>query len=184
MSEERPVRLSLRARGALAWFPGPDGGPWSLPWPEPAQARALFESVLWKPRMRWTVREIALLRPIRYVRRECPEDAPPLGLARGDALFVLEDVDYVLSAELTLNPGVAPRDAADNHGKYAAMFTRRLAQGRGHQPAFFGLRGFGAALEPAAEGLRPVPVDVDFGRMRSDPQGSFHAVLRGGVLRV
>lgn len=182
---ERPVRLSLRARGPWAWFPAAEPAPWSLPWPEPAAARALFESVLWKPRLRWVVREIALLRPIRYARVACPEDAPPLGLRAGEPLYALAEVDYRIGADLYLNPEVAPRDAADNHGKYAAMFTRRLGQGRGHHGAFFGLRGFDAALSPATGEERPVAIDVDFGPMRADWAGGvFEAAARGGVVRV
>ena len=57
--------------------------PCSLPWPEPAACRALVESVLWKPRIRWVVRELHLLASLRYTRLPCPVTAPPLGLVQG-----------------------------------------------------------------------------------------------------
>lgn len=81
-STEIPVTLALRARGPRAFFPDEVRSPVSLPWPEPASCRALVESVLWKPRIRWVVREVHLLAPLRYERLPCPEDAPPPGRSR------------------------------------------------------------------------------------------------------
>ena len=180
---QRPVRLSLRAEGPVAFFPDAAGSPCSLPWPEPATARALLESVLWKPRMRWEVRSLVLERPLRMGRHPCPEDAPPLGLGAGEQILCMEDVSYVIHADLYLVPSVSPRDAADNHGKYAAMFHRRLAQGRPHHPAFFGLRGFPATLSPVPPEAAPLPLDLRFGPMRADgDRGCFQAEVVGGVM--
>jgi CRISPR-associated protein Cas5d len=168
MTPERPIPLSLRAQGPLAFFPDGEGSPMSAPWPSPPQARALMERILWKPRLRYRVTALHLQRPLRYRRVPCPVDAPPLGLLAGQALYVLEDVDLVIDGQLHLNPEVARRDEADNHGKYAAMFHRRLAQGKVHEPPFFGLRAFGATLSPAGPALQPVPVDLDYGWMPGD----------------
>ena len=86
--------------------------------------------------------------------------------------------------DLHLNANVPRRDAADNHGKYAAMYARRLGQGRGHQPAFFGLRSFPAELIAVTGEERLVPVDIDWGWMRGDwGEGSVAAHLQGGVVR-
>lgn len=183
-ADEIPVSLTLRARGPLAFFPDEAQSPCSLPWPEPAACRALVESVLWKPRIRWVVRELHLLAPLRYARVACPEHAPPLGLVEGQPLLVLRDVDYRVVVDLRLNADVARRDASDNHGKYAAMFRRRLEKDRGHHPAFFGLRAFQAELLPASGDEQPVPVDIDWGWMRGDwGGGPVEARLQGGILR-
>lgn len=182
---ERPVTLSLRARGPWAYFPDEAQSAASLPWPEPAACRALVESVLWKPRIRWIVRELHLLAPLRYARRPCPGDAPPLGLVAGQPLLALQDVDYRVVVDLHLNADVPRRDASDNHGKYAAMFTRRLEKDRGHHGAFFGLRALQAELLPD-EGAPPaVPVDIHWGWMRGDwGDGAITARVEGGVWRV
>lgn len=182
---EIPVTLVLRARGARAFFPDEGGSPTSLPWPEPGACRALVESVLWKPRVRWVVRELHLLSPLRYGRLPCPEDAPPLGLVAGQFLLALLEVDYRIIVDLHLNAAVPRRDAADNHGKYAAMFTRRLGTGRIHHPAFFGLRSFPAELLPDHAPAQPVPMDVDWGWMRGDwDLEAFEARAVGGIVRI
>lgn len=157
----------------------------STPWPAPSVARALLEAVLWKPRIRWVVREIWLLAPVRYARLPCPEDAPPLGLRADEPLVVLQDLDLLVRADLYLNPDVPRRDAADNHGKYAAMFQRRLAQARGHHEAFFGLRSFPAELLPVTGQERPVPLDLDWGDMRGDwDLAAFEARAVGGIVEI
>jgi len=65
---ETPPRLHLRVTGPLACFSRPEFAverP-SYPWITPSAARALFEAVLWKPRIRWEEREIRVLNPIKF----------------------------------------------------------------------------------------------------------------------
>ena len=140
----------------------------SLPWPTSGMARALLESVLWKPRMRWRPTRLLLLSPLRYRRMPCPLDVPIIGLSRGLPLLVLEQVHYRIDAELWLNAAKAPRGEADNHRKYAEMFLRRLAQQKPFRPAYFGLESFPAQLSPATGAERPLPLDLFWGSMPGD----------------
>ena len=38
----------------------------------PSAARAVFESILWKPAIRWRVQRIEVLRPIRFIKPWVP----------------------------------------------------------------------------------------------------------------
>jgi CRISPR-associated protein Cas5d len=80
----------------------------------PSAARAIFEAILWKPAIRWRVRRIELLAPIRWVsvrRNEVGKVASP----RSKGIFVederqqraglfLRDVKYRLFAEFDFIP--------------------------------------------------------------------------------
>jgi hypothetical protein len=177
---ERPVPLSLLASGPTAWFADGAGGPMSLPWPTSGMARALLETVLWKPRIRWVPRQVLLLSPLRYRRVPCPLDVPSIGLQKGMPLLVLEQVHYRIDAELWLNAQKAPKGEADNHRKYAEMFLRRLAQQRPFRPAYFGLESFPAHLSLATGEEEPLPLDLSWGPMPGD---TFGEPIVDGTLR-
>ncbi len=80
----------------------------------PSAARAIFEAILWKPAIRWRVRRIEVLAPIRWVsvrRNEVGKVASP----RSNGIFVederqqraglfLRDVKYRLFAEFDFIP--------------------------------------------------------------------------------
>ena len=75
----------------------------------PSAARAIFDAILWKPAIRWQVRRIEVLEPIRWVsvrRNEVGKVASP----RNDGIFIederqqraglfLRNVKYLLFAE-------------------------------------------------------------------------------------
>lgn len=170
MQGQRPVHLQLYAQGAWAFFHDPMRHGVSLPWPTADLARALFEQILWKPRIYWVITDIQVVRPIQYGWCACPEEAPPLALLRGEPILALREVGWVIGADLFLNGDVPPQGNADNHGKYAGMFKRRLALGQFVEPPFFGLRAFGGEVSPVPEGLGPVGGDLDLG----------WSVMRGG----
>jgi CRISPR-associated protein Cas5d len=181
---ERPPVVSLHVTGSLACFSRPEFSVerTSYPWITPSAARALFEAVLWKPRIRYEVREIHVLRPIRYVslrRNEIAAKVPVRGLGPSSAMktdaerqqrntLALVDVGYVLKAELFLNHEVAPSDGDDNHGKYVGMFERRLARGQHvHQP-YLGCREFAADLRPPTGAEKPCSISMQHGLMLYD----------------
>lgn len=80
----------------------------------PSAARAIFDAILWKPAIRWQVKRIEVLSPIRWVsvrRNEVGKVASP----RSDGIFIederqqraglfLRDVKYRLFAEFDFIP--------------------------------------------------------------------------------
>ena len=80
----------------------------------PSSARAIFESVFWKPAIYWVVKEIQVLAPIRWIsvrRNEVAKVASP----RGGGIFIeddrqqraglfLRDVRYRIHAEFVFIP--------------------------------------------------------------------------------
>jgi len=141
----------------------------------PSAARAIFTAIFWKPAIRWHVRRIEVLKPIRWisVRRN---EVGSVASERSDGILIedvrqqraglfLRDVAYRLHAELefipptqrpkVLNPVpdglVAPEERADwvkdeNPGKYHAMFERRALKGQCFNQPYLGCREFSCAF--------------------------------------
>jgi len=195
---QTPIRLNLRASGPLACFTRPECGieRVSYPWITPSAARAIFEAVLWKPRIRYEVREIRILKPIRFqsIRRNEISGNIALKAAEIDDRLLcdqnrqqrntlaLAEVDYVLSADLFLRDDLRERSdeiddanqplfkigSPDNHGKYRAMFERRLSKGQCFHRPYLGCREFAADVRPVEGTELPLPIDMDHGTMLYD----------------
>lgn len=194
---QTPIRCQLRASGALACFTRPECGVErvSYPWITPSAARALFEAVLWKPRMRWEVREIRVLRPIRYQAIRRNEIGARIGRNPGPEerllcdqerqqrnTLALSNVDYLLAADLFLRDELRDRpdeidddgqplhraDDPDNHGKYAGMFQRRLAKGQCFHRPYLGCREFAADVRPPDGTEQAIADTLDHGPMLYD----------------
>lgn len=156
----------------------------------PSAARAVFESILWKPAIRWHVRRIEVLRPVRWtsVRRNevgavvsTRNVTTAMNAGNGQlalyvederqqrASLILRDVAYRLQAELEFLPDRAP---GDNAAKYAEMFRRRASKGQCVNQPYLGCREFAARFRLIEEdGADPPPVsDVngDLGWMLYD----------------
>lgn len=156
----------------------------------PSAARAVFESILWKPAIRWQIRRIEVLRPVRWtsVRRNevgavvstrnvttaMNEGHGHLALYVEDerqqrAGLILRDVAYRLHADLEFLPDRAPND---NAAKYAEMFRRRASKGQCVNQPYLGCREFAARFRLVDEdGTDPPPVavmDGDLGWMLYD----------------
>lgn len=143
----------------------------------PSAARAVFESILWKPAIRWHVRRIEVLKPVRWtsVRRNevgavvstrnvttaMNEGRGQLALYVEDerqqrAGLILRDVAYRLHADLEFLPDRAPND---NAAKYAEMFRRRASRGQCVNQPYLGCREFAARFRLVDEdGTDPPPV--------------------------
>jgi len=181
---ERPPIVSLHVAGSLACFSRPEFSVerTSYPWITPSAARALFEAVMWKPRVRYEVREIHVLKPIRYIglrRNEIAKGISTRGLTHESRILTdeqrqqrntmaLSEVAYVIRAELCLNHEVAPLDVDDNHGKFVGMFERRLAKGQHFHHPYLGCREFAADLRPPSGDEEPVPISMQHGLMLYD----------------
>lgn len=204
MNEYPPVEVKLW--GDFACFTRPEMKVERVTYPvmTPSAARGALEAIFWKPQFHWAVREIAVLRPIRYfsllrneVNSRASERVARQIVAGERAYFaeddraqrhslVLRDVAYTIKADVLVAPG-----AGEDPAKFRDQFRRRVQQGRcWHQP-YLGCREFSAAFA-ASMGEAPIDVTEDLGRMLLDLEyGSagavprfFGARLDNGVLRV
>ena len=163
----------------------------------PSAARAVFESILWKPAIRWQVRCIEVLRPIRFINLRRNEvsavvstrnvqqamntGSGQLALYIEDerqqrAGYFLRDVAYRIHADLSLAPG-----CTESLMKYTEMFTRRARKGQCVNQPYLGCREFAAAFR-LVDDLATVPVPIaenrDLGWMLYDMDYSNRASPR------
>lgn len=135
----------------------------------PSAARAVFEAILWKPAVRWYVRRIEVLNPIRWisVRRNevsgiISERNVSAAMNSGHgtlgqyvederqqrAGLFLREVAYRVHADLEVKPDAG----ADNPPiKYHEMFQRRAAKGQCVNQPYLGCREFSARFRWIAE---------------------------------
>jgi len=139
----------------------------------PSAARAIFDSILWKPAISWSIKRIEVLAPIKWIsvrRNEVGAIASP----RKACIYVeedrqqraglfLRDVKYRLHAEFNFLPKekwpktqnplsdqlIGAEDAGDlrkdeSPAKYAAMFERRAKKGQCFNQPYLGCREFDA----------------------------------------
>lgn len=180
----------------------------------PSAARAIFESILWKPGIRWHVKRIEVLRPIRWVNLRRNEVASVVSVTnvqramaagQGDlAIYVeddrqqraglfLRDVAYRVHADLEVRDDRADPEPSQ---KYHAMFERRAAAGQCVNQPYLGCREFAARfrlITDLSEERRPIDETRDLGWMLrdldfsnpADPQPIFfRAEMNAGVVEV
>ncbi len=180
----------------------------------PSAARAVFEAILWKPAIRWHVRRIEVLAPIRWINLRRNEVASVISTrnvqqamdeGEGDlaihveddrqqrAGLFLRDVAYRVHADLEVR---SDRGDPEPPQKFFAMFERRAAAGQCVNQPYLGCREFAARFRLVTDpaGDRP-PIaetrdlgwmlhDLDF-RNPADPQPVFfRAEMRAGVIDV
>jgi len=180
----------------------------------PSSARAVFESILWKPAIRWHVDKIEVLKPIRWVsirrnevgavvsvrnaQEAMNKGSGSLGLNIEDerqqrAGLFLRDVAYRIHAHFELLPNAGENNTM---GKFLDMFERRAEKGQCVNQPYLGCREFACDFrlinskqQPAA----PIAETRDLGWMLhdmdytkpTDPQPRFfRAALENGVLRI
>ncbi|MDZ4800068.1 MAG: type I-C CRISPR-associated protein Cas5c [Bryobacteraceae bacterium] len=180
----------------------------------PSAARAVFESILWKPAIRWHVRRIEVLKPIRFVNLRRNEVASVISTRKvqqamaagaGDlAIYVeddrqqragllLRDVAYRVHADMEVR---ADRQDPMPPQKYHAMFERRAEHGQCVNQPYLGCREFAARVRLVADpetDASPIDDTRDLGWMLhdldfkdpTDPQPVFfRAQMTAGVIEV
>lgn len=172
----------------------------------PSAARGVLEAIYWKPEFKWEVREIRILRPIRYfsiLRNEVNSRATfrtaKQWSQKGGGYYAdedraqrhtlaLRDVAYVIAADVSVLPEV-DHDPA----KFRDQFRRRVGRGQCHITPYLGCREFAAHFEEPDGKEKPIAIRADLGRMlfdldyKSDGRGKprfFQARLENGVLHV
>jgi CRISPR-associated protein Cas5d len=152
----------------------------------PSAARGILEAIFWKPEVVWQVREIHVLKPVRWFSikrnevssrmsyRSDKELATWAGYFADDdrtqrATLCLRKVKYLIKADLLLK-----KHATDDVAKYRDQFQRRVEHGACFVRPVLGCREFAADFaarngncrfewEPAdEEDLGRMLLDVDF----------------------
>lgn len=180
----------------------------------PSAARACFESILWKPAIRWHIRKIEVLEPIRWINLRRNEVASVVSTRNAEtamrngtgnlALYVeddrqqraglfLRDVAYRVHADMEFKRELDPAFPAK---KYHEMFERRASKGQCVNQPYLGCREFAAAfrlVEDLSDEPAPIAETRDLGFMLhdldftkpNDPQPRFfRAMLKNGVIEV
>lgn len=209
-------RYCLELSGAFACFTRPEMKVERVSYDliTPSAARACFEAILWKPAIRWHIRRIEVLKPMRWVNLRRNEVASVVStrnvssaIASGSgalALYIeddrqqraglfLRDVAYRVHADLQFVPA---KDPAATPAKYQQMFERRARKGQCINQPYLGCREFAAhfqliddpASEPAAiddtRDLGFMLHDLDFTNP-NDPQPKFfRAQMNEGIVEV
>lgn len=177
----------------------------------PSAARGIFEAILWKPAIQWSVQRIHVLRPIRWfsIQRNEVTDKIPLrnvdvAMNGGGGIepFIaddkraqrhtlgLRDLAYIIEAgfRMTANAG-----SADNPIKFREMFERRLAKGQCYRRPYLGCREFAAEVAPAPDRFASISetkdlgwmlYDIEFGASGANTPHFFRAQLQNGVVDI
>ncbi|MFN7087985.1 MAG: type I-C CRISPR-associated protein Cas5c [Burkholderiales bacterium] len=180
----------------------------------PSAARAVFEAIFWKPAVRWRVRRIEVLKPIRWINLRRNEVGAVVSVRNvqtamngGDSVLALNienerqqraglflrDVAYRIHADLEIR---ADRLDPNPPEKFRAMFERRARAGQCVNQPYLGCREFAARFsyitDPATE---PPPInetrdlgwmllDLDFTRPNDPQPRFFRAQMTKGVIEV
>lgn len=180
----------------------------------PSAARAVFEAILWKPAIRWHIRQIEVLKPIRWMnlRRNEVASVVPTGSVKSAmkqgvgqlglyieeerqqrASLFLRDVRYRLRADFEL---LHP-DLDNTVTKFAEMFKRRASKGQCFNQPYLGTREFSCDFR-LIENEPPVIAkellgkrelgwmlyDMDFADSENPMPRFFQATMKDGVIQV
>lgn len=147
----------------------------------PSAARAVFEAILWKPAIRWHIRQIEVLQPIRWMnlRRNEVASVVPTGSVKSTmkqgtgqlglyieeerqqrASLFLRDVRYRLRADFEL----LSEDTDNTIIKFAEMFKRRAGKGQCFNQPYLGTREFSCDFSLIENGEAPVIAKELLGR--------------------
>jgi CRISPR-associated protein Cas5d len=130
----------------------------------PSSARAVFESILWKPAIQWRISKIEVLRPIRWVSIRRNEVGSVVSTRNVQAamnsasgsvgLYIeedrqqraglfLRDVRYRIHAHFEILPSAGE---GNSYAKFLDMFERRAEKGQCVNQPYLGCREFAAAF--------------------------------------
>ena len=135
----------------------------------PSAARAIFESIFWKPAICWQVTKIEVLNPIKWcnIRRNevgAVASKNPVYIEekrQQKNSLLLQDVRYRIWAKLEFIPQWKRKESKnplidgeevellrkdENPGKYNAMFERRARKGQCFNQPYLGTREFSASF--------------------------------------
>jgi CRISPR-associated protein Cas5d len=208
---ENGTPVAVKVWGEFACFTRPEMKVERVSYPvmTPSAARGVLEAIFWKPEMQWRIRQIEVLKPVRWIsilRNEVKSKASVVAAGRwertGGGYFAdedraqrhtlaLRDVAYIIRADVAPRPHAADVDPA----KYRDQFRRRVSAGKCHHTPYLGCREFAADFSEPDRADRPIDWTADLGPMLfdldylSDGTGRgtprfFEARIEGGLLSV
>ncbi len=153
---EKGIKLYIEGDFALFTRPEMKGERVSYDVITPSAARGVLEAIYWKPQIRWVVKKIHVLKPIRFFNFRRNELGCRMTSKKGVAIednrqqrasLLLRDVAYVIEAEFEVlgrrfernGPELPESDCA---AKHLEMFKRRARSGQCFQQPYFGCREF------------------------------------------
>lgn len=164
--------IALRVWGKYACFTRPEMKVERVSYDvmTPSAARGILEAIYWKPAIRWEIKRIHTINPIRFtnIRRNELAGKIPMGTvkrAMNDlstpvetfieddrqqrAAMVLENVEYVIEATLGITEKAGKHDSYGNvdpsdkePSKHLEIFKRRASTGQCFTQPYFGTREF------------------------------------------
>lgn len=211
-----PYGVRLRVSGSYGCFTAADGKTERQTYPvmTPSAARGICESVHWRPAIRYVVKAIHVLAPIKFTniwrnevgsRVSASSAAAAMKKANVAGLSTYVDEDrqqrsaivlvnpaYLIEAQIELTTKAGPDD---NIGKHLDMFRRRAERGQCFNQPSLGTREFVADFEwvgPNDEQPKPIKESRDLGLMLWDidyeaegrPSRLFWARLEQGIMQV
>jgi CRISPR-associated protein Cas5d len=122
--------------------------------PTPSSVRSIFETIIWKPAIKWQVTKIEVLKPIRWVnlRRNEIGSKTPKNMNSLSNFFIeedrqqraglfLRDVAYRFHAYFDCDSSGGPDNTPE---KFLGMFERRAIKGQCINQPYLGCREFSA----------------------------------------
>ena len=205
--------FSLEVWGEFACFTRPEFKVERLSYDviTPSAARAIFESIFWKPAIKWIITKIEVINPIKWTnirRNEVGALAGKTPIYIEDKRqqknsVILKDVRYRIHARMEYIPPKKRKGELltikedENPGKYLAMFERRASKGQCFNQPYLGCREFSAnfrlirpddILEPPineSKDLQYMLYDMDFANNPDAPLPMFYrAEMVNGVINV
>ncbi len=163
-----PTRFCLEISGDFACFTRPEMKVERVSYDiiTPSAVRAVFESILWKPAIRWQPERIEVLAPIRWTTIRRNEVGSKLSAAsvksamqhssgavalyieeerQQRASLLLRDVRYRVTASFAMTEKAG---VGDNPQKFAEMFARRAEKGQCINQPYLGCREFDCDFRP------------------------------------
>lgn len=209
-------RFCIEVQGDYACFTRPEMKVERVSYdvPTPSAMRAVFEAIYWKPAIRWQVRRIEVLKPIRWMNLRRNEVASvistrnvmqameaghgELGVYADEdrqqrASLLLRDVAYRVHADLVVR---GERDDPAPPPKFFEMFERRARAGQCVNQPYLGCREFAAHVRLVANPANEPPTiaetrdlgwmlhDLDFSNPADPTPVFFRAQMVGGVIDV
>ncbi len=180
----------------------------------PSAARAVFEAIFWKPAVRWRVRKIEVLKPVRWINLRRNEVGAVVSVRNvqtamngSDSILALNiederqqraglflrDVAYRIHADLEVRDDRIDRSTPE---KFRAMFERRAEAGQCVNQPYLGCREFAARVRYVANSAAEDPPiaetrdlgwmlhDLDFTKTNDPQPRFFRAQLAKGVIEV
>lgn len=165
----------MRLSGDYACFSRPEFKVERVSYPvmTPSAARGALEAIFWKPEIRWEVRRIEVLEPIRtqtILRNEVADQQSERQESfvvedrrQQRSSLVLRDVGYVVDAEMIREP-----HAEAPIPKWTSQFERRLDRGQCFHRPYLGTREFPATFSAPSGDEEPIEDSRQIGTMLFD----------------